>query len=166
MSKYSVKDHLEERKTQQDKDIKNKEGTQPKKYHSGLSKSTKEKRDAHFKKGAKMDDDNPEAYKPAPGDATAKTKESKYTKKYKEKFGEEVINESADEAIRKKSEDSGISFSILKKVYERGFAAWRTGHRPGTTPHQWAMARINSFIVGGKTRTTADADLWKKHKGE
>lgn len=166
MSKYSLKDHLEERKSQQDKDIKDREGTQPKKYHSGLSKSTKEKRDAHFKKGAKMDDDNPEAYKPAPGDATAKTKESKYTKKYKEKFGEEVINESADEAIRKKSEDSGISFSILKKVYERGFAAWRTGHRPGTTPHQWAMARINSFVVGGKTRTTADADLWKKHKGE
>lgn len=165
MSKYSVKDHLEERKSQQDKDIKNREGTQPKKYHSGLSKSTKEKRDAHFKKGAKMDDDNPDAYKKAPGDATAKTKESKYTKKYKERFGEEVINESADEAIRKKSEDSGISFSILKKVYERGFAAWRTGHRPGTTPHQWAMARINSFIVGGKTRTTADADLWKKHKG-
>lgn len=166
MSKYSLKDHLEERKSQQDKDIKDREGTQPKKYHSGLSKSTKEKRDAHFKKGAKMDDDNPEAYKPAPGDATAKTKESKYTKKYKEKFGEEVINESADEAIRKKSEDSGISFSILKKVYERGFAAWRTGHRPGTTPHQWAMARINSFVVGGKTRTTADADLWKKHKGK
>lgn len=166
MSKYSLKDHLEERKSQQDKDIKDREGTQPKKYHSGLSKSTKEKRDAHFKKGAKMDDDNPEAYKPAPGDAEAKTKESKYTKKYKEKFGEEVINESADEAIRKKSEDSGISFSILKKVYERGFAAWRTGHRPGTTPHQWAMARINSFLVGGKTRKTADADLWKKHKGE
>lgn len=166
MSKYSLKDHLEERKSQQDKDIKDREGTQPKKYHSGLSKSTKEKRDAHFKKGAKMDDDNPEAYKPAPGDAEAKTKESKYTKKYKEKFGEEVINESADEAIRKKSEDSGISFSILKKVYERGFAAWRTGHRPGTTPHQWAMARINSFVVGGKTRTTADADLWKKHKGK
>lgn len=166
MSKYSLKDHLEERKSQQDKDIKDREGTQPKKYHSGLSKSTKEKRDAHFKKGAKMDDDNPEAYKPAPGDAEAKTKESKYTKKYKEKFGEEVINESADEAIKKKSEDSGISFSILKKVYERGFAAWRTGHRPGTTPHQWAMGRINSFVVGGKTRTTADADLWKKHKGE
>lgn len=165
MSKYSVKDHLEEEKSQQDKDIKKREGTQPKKYHSGLSKSTKEKRDAHFKKGAKMDDDNPEAYKKAPGDATAKTKESKYTKKYREKFGEEVINESADEAIRKKSEDSGVSFSILKQVYERGFAAWRTGHRPGTTPHQWAMARINSFLVGGKTRTTADADLWKKHKG-
>ena len=26
-------------------------------------------------------------------------------------------------------------------------------------------SRINSFATGGKTRTTADADLWKKHKG-
>jgi len=25
------------------------------------------------------------------------------------------------------------------------------------------MARIYSFVVGGKTQKTADADLWKKH---
>jgi hypothetical protein len=43
-------------------------------------------------------------------------------------------------------------------------AAWRTGHRPGTTPQQWAFARVNSFITGGKTRTTADKDLWAKTK--
>ena len=168
MSKYSVKEYLEEQKSQQDKDIKNREGSQPKKYHSGLSKSTKEKRDAHFKKGAKMDDDNPEAYKKAPGDAKAKTKESKYTKKYKEKFGEEVefITEDPDKALQKKAKDSGISLSILRQVYKRGVAAWRTGHRPGTTPEQWGFARVNSFIVGGKTRRTADADLWRKHKGQ
>tara|TARA_B000000557_G_scaffold256239_1_gene248208 strand:+ start:1154 stop:1657 length:504 start_codon:yes stop_codon:yes gene_type:complete len=167
MSKYSVKEYLEEQKSQQDKDIKNREGSQPKKYHSGLSKSTKEKRDAHFKKGAEMDDDNPEAYKKAPGDAKAKTKESKYTKKYKEKFGEEVefITEDPDKALQKKAKDSDISLSILRQVYKRGVAAWRTGHRPGTTPQQWGLARVNSFIVGGKTRRTADADLWKKHKG-
>ncbi len=43
---------------------------------------------------------------------------------------------------------------------------WRTGLRPGTTPEQWGHARVNSFISGGKTRTTADADLWKQHKGK
>ena len=37
----------------QDKDIKDKEGTQPAKYFKGLAKSTKSKRDAHFKKGRK-----------------------------------------------------------------------------------------------------------------
>jgi len=62
----------------------------------------------------------------------------------------------------KKAEKSGISYGILKQVYNRGMAAWKTGHRPGTTPQQWAFARVNSFLTGGKTRTTADADLWAK----
>ena len=31
-------------------------------------------------------------------------------------------------------------------------------------PQQWAMARIYSFVMGGKTQKTADADLWAKHK--
>jgi len=52
----------------------------------------------------------------------------------------------------------------LKQVYNRGLAAWKTGHRPGANQQQWGYARVNSFITGGKTRTTADADLWKKHK--
>ena len=63
----------------QDKDVKDKEGTQPAKYHKGLSKSTKQKRDAHFK--AKKAG-------PAPGDADAKTKPSTHTKKFKQMYGE------------------------------------------------------------------------------
>jgi len=59
------------------------------KYHAGLSKSTKDKRKAQFKKQTKMDDDNPAAYKPAPGDATAETKPSKHTKKFRDMFGED-----------------------------------------------------------------------------
>jgi len=388
----------------QDPDVKDKEGTQPKKYYSGLKKSTKDARDTHFKKSVKMDDDNPAAYKPAPGDAGAETKPSKHTKKYKQMFGETVttnqvikyesyeldeglndpgifkavflaggpgsgksfivgrtglvglgfklvnsdpifelglknaglnttpediystkgktirdrakaltkkqhslyingrlglvidgtgkdyqkiqkqkeqleamgyetamifvntdedtalkrnlerdrslpdeevskmwksvqnnlgkfqnsfkskffivdnsegsnfeaastsvykkisawmkqeprnkfaqnwisqaksargineefvqymyLEEKSLEGLQKKAEKSGISYSILKKVYDRGMAAWRTGHRPGTTPQQWAYARVNSFITGGKTRTTADADLWKNVRKE
>jgi len=45
-------------------------------------------------------------------------------------------------------------------------AAWKTGHRPGATPHQWAFARVNSFLTGGKTQKTTDADLWAKVKKE
>ena len=143
-------------------------------YHAGLSKSTEKKREAQFKKQAKMDDNNPAAYKPAPGDATAKTKTSKHTKKYRDMYGEgfksfssfsELVTEDVKAGLEKKADKSGISYSILKKVYDRGVAAWRTGHRPGTTPSQWGYARVNSFITGGKTRTTADADLWKRHKG-
>tara|TARA_R100000329_G_scaffold149551_1_gene140420 strand:+ start:2923 stop:4743 length:1821 start_codon:yes stop_codon:yes gene_type:complete len=215
-----------EQKVAQDPDVKDKKGTQPKKYYSGLAKSTKSARDAHFKKGAKMDDDNPAAYKPAPGDKEAETKPSKYTKKFKQMYGEavspaqqaaiaiskkergekpknegdglwanihkkrkegrpmrkpgskgaptaqdfknargeETMNEEEKKGLAAKAEKSGVSLSILKQVYNRGMAAWRTGHRPGTTPQQWGMARVNSFLTGGKTRRTADKDLWAKVK--
>jgi predicted kinase len=165
-------------KEAQDSDIKDREGTQPAKYHAGLKKSTKAKRDAHFKKYADKPDDQKTAYKPAPGDARAETKPSKHTQKYKAMYGEdmnaafeafiteEYIEEKALDGLKKKAEKSGISYGILKKVYDRGMAAWKSGHRPGTTPQQWAYARVNSFLTGGKTRTTADADLWKQAKGQ
>ena len=79
---------MEERKSPEDPDIGDRKGQQPKKYHTGLAKSTKKARDAQFKRQAKMRDDDPKAYKPAPGDKEAKTKPSKYTKKYKQMFGE------------------------------------------------------------------------------
>jgi len=155
----------------QDKDIKDKKGTQPAKYFAKdaegdeMAKSTKDKRDAHFRKQATKDDDDPKAYKPAPGDATAKTKPSKYTNKMKKLFPD-LYKESADKSLQKKADASGIALGILQKVFDRGVAAWKGGHRPGTTAVQWGHARVNSFISGGKTRTTADADLWKQHKGK
>jgi hypothetical protein len=155
----------------QDKDIKDKKGTQPAKYYAKdaegdeMAKSTKDKRDAHFRKQAAKDDDDPKAYKPAPGDATAKTKPSKYTNKMKKLFPD-LYKENADKSLQKKADASGIALGILQKVFDRGVAAWKGGHRPGTTAVQWGHARVNSFISGGKTRTTADADLWKQHKGK
>ena len=47
------------------------------------------------------------------------------------------------EGLVNKAKKTGMPYGILKKVYDRGMAAWRTGHRPGTTPQQWAMARVN-----------------------
>ena len=89
--------HLREkiRRVAQDKDVDDKKGTQPKKYYSGVDKKKKSARDAHFKKGASMSDDNPNAYKYAPGDLDKdgkpkKTKVSKHTKKYQQMFGEEL----------------------------------------------------------------------------
>ena len=73
----------------QDPDIKDRKGSQPAAYHKGLKKSTKQKRDAQFKRQAKMRDDDPAAYKPAPGDAKGKTKPSKHTKKFKQMFGDD-----------------------------------------------------------------------------
>ena len=147
---------------------KDKDSGMKKSYAQGLSKSTNAKRAAQFKKQAKMDDNNPAAYKPAPGDASTETKPSKHTKKFKDMFGEDraVTEQNTKKALENKAEKTGIPYSILKKVFDRGVAAWRTGHRPGTTPAQWGLARVNSFATGGKTRTTADADLWKQYKGK
>lgn len=94
---------------------------------------------------------------------------TKYTKgrqPAKESTKDTTISEKRIAGLEKKSKESGIPYGILKKVFDRGMAAWKSGHRPGATPHQWAFARVNSFIVGGKTRKTADADLWRKYKGE
>ena len=79
---------LVEKKAVQDPDIKDKKGTQPKKYYAGLKKGTKDKRDAHFKKHGKKADDDDSAYKPAPGDKGAKTKPSKYTTQFKDMYEE------------------------------------------------------------------------------
>lgn len=180
-------------------------------YYAGLSKSTAAKRKAHFNKHAKMDDDNPAAYKPAPGDATAKTKPSVHTRRYHMMYNgdgslkydrrfrafrhivrqEEIevendadllemimiaedINNSINldeakslEGLKKKAEKSGISYGTLKKVFDRGVAAWRTGHRPGTTPQQWGYARVNSYITKGKgTYHGADKDLREESLNE
>ena len=284
----SATNERKKKKPAQDPDVKDMKGTQPKKYYSGVTKSTKDDRARHFAKGAKMDDDNPAAYKPAPGDKKGKTRPSVHTKKFKQMYGDsyeigadyakhtfdidpysapkklyaeleksskpydkqsgktnaakqkaqgkaevqgmypnlklddlrfdqytkeselyekygnieltdikewsektETIEKykdrfglewrvKLDEAVSKmiekvspihekiaglvkKAEKSGMPYSILKQVYNRGMAAWRTGHRPGTTPQQWAMARVNSFVTKSSgTWGGADKDLAAK----
>ena len=144
-----MKTFKELREIAQDKDIKDREGSQPAKYYAGdMAKSTKDARARHFDKKKKG---------PAPGDASAKTKPSKHTLKYKQMYGEAI------EGQKNKAKKSGISYSILKKVYDRGMAAYKGCHRPGTTPQQWAFARVNSFITKGKgTWGGADKDLAAK----
>ena len=66
-----------------------------------------------------------------------------------------------------KAKKSGMPYGILKKVYDRGMAAYKTGHRPGTTSQQWAFARVNSFVTkSAGTWGKADADLAKQVRGE
>jgi len=75
----------------------------------------------------------------------------------------EYIEEKSDEALKNKAEKSGMPLGILRKVFNRGVAAWRTGHRPGTTPTQWGLARVNSFVTKSKgTWGKADKDLAAK----
>ena len=257
-------------KTKQAKgDVGDVKGTQPAKYYAkgasgkDMSKSTAVARARFFAKGADKPDNDPDSYKPAPGDKGKKTKPSQYTRKFKQMYGEKDVkiplellklynkgmkapsgspkhieimkqiddmrkklgikeklgknadvgdyiddfrksdspqfkgksdkkirdmavaayldkkdkNEEVDMEIYhldekiaglvKKSKQTGVPYGLLKKSYDRGMAAWKTGHRPGTTPQQWAFARVNSMLTGGK----ADPDLQpqaraakKKHK--
>ena len=129
-----------------------------------LDKATKKKRADFFKTRkpySKSDDDDD--YKPAPGDAKAKTKPSGFTKKFKQMYGEvKDINETI-KAVQNKAKKTGMPYSILKQVYNRGMAAWKGGHRPGATQQQWALARVNSFVTKSSgTWGGADKDLAKK----
>lgn len=162
-------------------------------YYKGVSKSTADKKKSQMAKQASMDDDDPEAYKEMPGDTKGKKnlKTSKHTKKYHELFGKdenyswEDIDESAlleaddeekqstdrspidDDAVetglKTKGKETGVPIGILRAVFRRGMAAWKSGHRPGAQQNQWAYARVNSFLTKGKgTWGKADKDLAKE----
>ena len=144
-------------------------------YYAGLSKSTASKRRSQFKKQADMSHKDPRAYKTAPGDSK-KTKTSKWTKKFKKMFEETErnLNESIEinildeglskkirNSLKKKADKANAPLGALVQIYNKGLAAWRTGHRPGASQHAWAMARVNSVLAGGPARKV-DATQWKK----
>jgi hypothetical protein len=71
-------------------------------------------------------------------------------------------------ALKNKAEKTGAPMGALRAIYNKGLAAWRTGHRPGASQHAWAMARVNSVLAGGPARKVDDAQ-WKqikKHRGK
>lgn len=171
-----------------------------------------------IKKHGHKEDDDSSAYGPWDADYKSrkagvgkpvKTKPSKYTKKYKQMFGENImtdpyqfmevledlknefieileslseeeildvegfLNESVTspsspirKSLKKKAEKTGFPQGILTQVWKRGYAAWKTGHVPGTTPQQWAMARVNSFVTGGRTTKMSDKKLYQQAKAK
>ncbi len=186
----------------------------PKKY---LTKNPNVMR-REIKKHAKKRDDDSSAYGPWDADYKSRkagkgekveTKQSQYTKKYKQMFGENIITDPFEfmqvledleqefieelnqmdensileiegflfegvsspsspvrKALKNKSEKTGFPQGILTQVWKKGYVAWKTGHVPGTTPQQWAMARVNSFITGGKTTKMHDKKLYQRAKKE
>ena len=106
-------------KVRQDPDVKKAPGTQPAPYYGGLSKATKKRRLAHFKKYSKYDDDNPAAYKPAPGDARAKTKPSKHTLKYRRMYGEDAVELAKKKIEREKMVDKMKHARMLDRAKVR-----------------------------------------------
>lgn len=61
---------------------------------------------------------------------------------------------------------TGVPLKYIRESYNRGMAAWRTGHRPGATQQQWGYARVRSMLMKGKTYYTTDSDLVRKAKNE
>jgi len=71
---------------------------------------------------------------------------------------------SVAESLRKKAAKSKFSAAQLRRVYNRGLAAYASsGSRKGMSSHQWAMARVNSFLRGGPARKV-DMPMFKKKK--
>jgi hypothetical protein len=64
--------------------------------------------------------------------------------------------DAATSTLIQKAERTGIPFSTLREVFERGSFAWENDGR--TTQEQFSFARVNSYIAKGKA-WTLDADL-------
>ena len=156
----------EEAATRQDPDIKDRKGTQPASYHSGLSKAQKVARDRQFKKQAKMSDDNPKAYKPAPGDKTAKTKQSKYTAAYKRMFGENELAAVKKTISREKEQDAIRHDRMMDRArLQRAQRKSRETRPESTNPVAKNMNKYNKPATH-RDRKKDDKRGYTKHKGK
>ena len=122
----------------------------PLKYFRGLK--TLKDVETRYKKMLKKD------YSDFKTDEGVKTRTSTYTQKFRKKYGQNV------KSLPEISKATGVPLKTLQTVYNRGLAAWRTGHRPGASPQAWGYARVHSFVMKGKTYYTADADLKPKSR--
>ena len=127
----------------------------PSKYFKGLSKKASTKRAKEIIKFGSLNWKDPAAYVGFKTDKGIKTKKSGYTAKWTSLFPKA-------KSLKEKSKASGVPLRFLKESYNRGMAAWRTGHRPGATEQQWAYARVHSLLVCGKTYWTTDSDIVKR----
>ena len=72
------------------------------------------------------------------------------------------------QALKNKAKKANAPMGALRAIYNKGLAAWRTGHRPGASQAAWGMARVNSVLAGGPARKV-DAAQWKsiqKHRAK
>ena len=145
-------------------------------YFKGLSKKEKDERERVIKRRSKMKSNDPDAYRPFKSDKGKKTKPSSSTLKFKKMFGElseeqqqvfaEKLSAKIRTSLKNKAKKANAPMGALTTIYNKGLAAWRTGHRPGASQHAWAMGRVNSFLAGGPARNV-DSAQWnqvKKHR--
>lgn len=126
----------------------------PLKYYRGLTRKQNLQRKRSATRRTKMSWKDPKAYVPFKSDQGVKTRKSSYSERFHKKYP-------GVKSLPEISKATGVPVKTLQTVYDRGMAAWRTGHRPGASAQAWGMARVHSFVLHGKTYRTADADLAK-----
>ena len=132
----------------------------PKKYYRGLTRKQALERKAEIKKFGKLHWSDPRAYVGFKTDKYRKTKrKSSYTAQWDRLFPEA-------KSLKERSEVTGVPEKYLKTVWDRGMAAWRTGHRLSQTPQSWSWPRVSSYLLCGKAHYTADADQVRAAKKE
>ena len=91
-------------------------------------------------------------------DKYGKSKKSSYTQRFHKIYGDNV------KSLPQIAKATGFPLSCLRKVYNKGLAAYGSGHRIGVKISQqsWAYARVHSFVTGGKTSKTADKKLYEQ----
>ena len=149
---YDLKSLEEKTEIPQDRDVKDKPGTQPSKYYKGLDQKTKEKRADYFKK---QSTGNVKNDTPAPGDKDAKTKPSKYTIKYKQMYGENKMIDPKDLA-KKVLEFAKEKIDSIKEGRMKELATLRSERDRLTKRMKDLKDRYNAIMAGA-----ADGDEFK-----
>lgn len=129
----------------------------PPKYYAGLTRKQKLARKKEIRKFGAKDWQDPAAYRGFKTDVGVKTRKSSYTASWQRLFP-------GAKSLESKAKATGVPLEYIEESFNRGMAAWRTGHRPGATEQQWGYARVHSFLLCGKTHYGPDADLVRKAK--
>ena len=127
----------------------------PSKYLKGLTATERAIAKYEIDRGYEYSMDDPEAYKDWKSDIKAKarglkTLPSKWRNKFARKYG--PLKKGYD-FLDRMSKTTGVKRKYLKKIQDKGLAAWRVGHRPGVTPMQWARGRVYAFVMAAPSST-------------
>ena len=137
-------------------------GYMPYKYFSGLtSEKNVVRRAEEILRGSRTEAHDSTAYSRSAfkTDRKVTPRTSTYTMKFRRKYPQAT-------SLRAKSEATGVPLDVLKRVYDKGVAAWRTGHRVGvSSPERWGYARVHSFLMLGCAAMSADSGLLKEAAG-
>jgi hypothetical protein len=132
----------------------------PLKYYRGLTKKQALERKKEITKFGKMNWKDPKAYVGFKTDKYGKTKrKSSYTAQWDRLFPKA-------KSLKQRSQVTGVPEKYLKQVYNRGMAAWRTGHRLGQNPQSWSYPRVSSYLLCGKTHYGPNSDQVRLAKKE